>query len=355
MGAAPSVVEGEEMAARDDDGTGNDRVSAGEDSDSRNGQMTSEEQDVGNPELQKADRANENEQDSKRARKGRVKSDPKAPELPPPHFETTEELFGQWNLPSINAIIACEKDFLDMKQDLEDDANSFPLPPTAVVLDERLISLLRRICRVHSSTHKVQLNAERDAGSLRSGKKSLASANPIKILYRRMTELEKFIENGLALTGDTDESSDAQSAFQSATSSAIIQRHWTYPSPLQLPDVDVSLGGKFGVKGFDVRVCGATRCLVAVESVRSHGLAEVMNDALACSGIGVHPNILMLISAQRKMLWRDAAAAAGQEEAAVELTWEYVKGYTLEKAIISGMLFVPAHRPSPELDLQLKR
>jgi hypothetical protein len=63
----------------------------------------------------------------------------------------------------------------------------------------------------------------------------------------------------------------------------------------------------------------------------------------------------MLISAQRKVLWCDPAAAAGQTEPAVELTWEYVKGYTLEKAIISSMMFVPAHRPAPVLDSHLKR
>jgi hypothetical protein len=358
MGAASSVADGDADAERDVEQRAGDDLRSEHD-----GEVDVVEAGSGGFELRDNDCPNESEENACRSSDERSHSESDAPApQQEPHFESTDELFGQWNMPCISAMITCEKDFVFQKRGSGDAEDIMMQPPSAVVLDGRLEALLRRICKLHAATHTVQLNAERDAGSLRSGKKSMAAANPIKILLRRVTEIENLMHRSLAIIGDepsaskdSNHNSVDDSDFATAASTESVQKRWQYPSPLQFPDSELSLGGSIEVSGFAVRLSGAAGCLVAVEALRNHGLAGIMEQATTCSGIGAHPNILMLICARRKMLWRDAAAAAGDQERAVELTWEYVKGYTLEKLIISGGLYLPAHRPSPALDGPLRR
>jgi hypothetical protein len=111
---------------------------------------------------------------------------------------------------------------------------------------------------------------------------------------------------------------------------------------------------------------GATGSLVAVETIRGYSLADTVADALACSAIGAHPHVLMLISVQRKHVRgddgaasaaaiNDAAAATNAEEPVVEVIWEYIKGYSLEKMILSGGMYSTAHHPPVVLDSVLRR
>lgn len=362
MGAASSVADGDADAERDDVDGAEHAKRADEDLRSEHdGEVDVADAESGGIELLDDDRPKEAEENACSDERSCGESDAPAPQQEP-HFESTHELFGQWNMPCVSAMIACERDFVFAKRDSGDDGDIMMHPPSAVVLDGRLQALLRRICNLHAATHTVQLNAERDAGSLRSGKKSMAAVNPIKILLRRVGEIENVLQRSLAIIDDEPSASRVSnhnaaddSDFATAASTKSVQKRWQYPSPLQFPDNELSLGGSIAVSGFAVRVSGAAGCLVAVEALRNHGLAGIMEEAPACSGIGVHPNILMLICARRKMLWRDAVAAAGEQERAVELTWEYVKGYTLEKLIISGGLYSFAHRPSPVLDGRLRR
>jgi hypothetical protein len=287
-----------------------------------------------------------------------------APAPPQPTFEPTDQLLGQWNLACINAIIKCEEDFAISGSQQEDDTVAFR-PPPPVVMDCKLVSLLRRISRLHADTHKVSASAVLDAGSLRSGKKPRATANPIKTLAARVAEVNNQISHALANAGDdfsskcSAEGSDAGAtdvdASESKPSTSIVQKYWHYPSSFQQPDDILRMGGEFTVKGFDVRILGATSSVVAVEVVTGYGLADVVKDALSCSGIGAHLNILMLVSVQRKRLRRDDSVAAAVGAPAVELMWEYVKGYSLEKMILSGNLYTAAHRSSMPLDSALRR
>lgn len=347
MGAGSSVADGDVKAADDAD-------------------VEQElEQDVEEPkEGTEHAKSDEEADESQQARNGRneiesSRLDDAHPIIPAPReveFETTDRLIGQWNLASVEAIINCEKDFTQTKSGDDDGETDVFIPPSAVIMDHKLQALFRRISKLHEELHKAPVTTALDAGSLRSGKKPRVSANPIKTLMSRISELHRHIETGLSSTA----CDSAASIIEPATCSSIVQRHWHYPSPFQQVDEVLRFGGDVCVTGFEVRLLGATDCLVAVEAIKGHGLNDVTTDALACSGIGTHPNILMLIAVQRKFIRcedpANAKSTAGAvDEPAVELTWEYVKGYTLEKIILTGVIYSPAQRPSANLDPTLKR
>jgi hypothetical protein len=348
MGAGPSVADGDVNAADDAD-------------------VEQElEQDVEEPKEGTGHGESEEEADeSQQARNGKNEIDSSGLDdahrvIPAPReveFETTDRLLGQWNLASVEAIINCEKDFTPTKSGHDDGETDAFIPPSAVVMDHKLHALLRRISKLHEALHKAPATAALDAGSLRSGKKPRATANPIKTLMSRISELHRYIETGLS---STDSILEPASCSRDTTCTSIVQRNWHYPSPFQQVDQVLPFGGDVHVKGFEVRLLGATDCLVAVEAMKGYGLNDVTTDALACSGIGSHPNILMLVAVQRKFIPSEDSATAKStavavDEPAVELTWEYVKGYTLEKIILTGVIYSPAHRPSANLDPTLKR
>ena len=352
MGAGSSVADGDVKAADDAD-------------------VEQElEQDVEEPKEGTEHAESEEEADeSQQARNGRneiesSRLDDSRPIIPAPReveFETTDRLLGQWNLASVEAIINCEKDFTQTKSGDDDGETDLFIPPSAVIMDHKLQALLWRISKLHEELHKAPATATLDAGSLRSGKKPRVTANPIKTLMSRISELHRHIETGLSSTACDSATSiiDPASCSGDSTCSSIVQRHWHYPSPFQQVDEVLRFGGDVCVTGFEVRLLGATDCLVAVEAIKGHGLNDVTTDALACSGIGTHPNILMLLAVQRKFIRCEdpatAKTAVALDEPAVELTWEYVKGYTLEKIILTGVIYSPAHRPSANLDSTLKR
>jgi hypothetical protein len=154
----------------------------------------------------------------------------------------------------------------------------------------------------------------------------------------RVLDVERMITMGLYESGRSG-GRPADSPAKEQLMSAGERENWDFISPFQQPDVNIDLGTKMSVKGFDVRLFGATGCLVAVETVSGASVADITADALAGTGLGVHPNILNLVAAQRKVI----ARADGGNVTVVELVWEYVKGYSLEKMILSGGLYVYFH------------
>ena len=76
-------------------------------------------------------------------------------------FQPTAELFGQWNIDCVEAIISCEEDFALTKHATQgDEANILP-PRSAITMDSKLRSFLLRIHQLHASSHKVVSNVER--------------------------------------------------------------------------------------------------------------------------------------------------------------------------------------------------
>jgi hypothetical protein len=331
MGAGPSVA----------DGNARDGLADEADAEEAAGQLNNELDDELGNELgdeinDKTSQMSDLPQPHPENHSGCGTSDVRAEEAKAGHvFEQTHELFGQWNMDCIEAIAACEEDFASPEERTQDDEPNILPPRSSLAMDQKLRSLLLRIHELHSSTHKVASTIERDAGSLRSGKKARAQDNPIKTLMMRIADVEKMIAMRMdvcGVTGDDNGAGSASGKEQLAVSAAL--KHWDYSSPFQQADVRVELGSKMDVKGFDIRIFGAAGCLVAIEQMRGGGLGDVTADATACTGIGVHPNILNLIAAQRK----EVAVADGAIVPAIELVWEYVKGFTLEKMILSGSL-----------------
>jgi hypothetical protein len=324
MGAGPSVA----------DGNARDGLADEADAEEAAGQLNNDELDdeLDDEINDKTSQMSDSPQRHPENNSGGGTSDVRAKEAKAEHvFEQTHELFGQWNMDCIEAIAACEEDFASPEERTQDDEPNILPPRSTLAMDQKLRSLLLRIHERHSSTHYVASTTERDAGSLRSGKKARAQDNPIKTLMMRVADVEKMIAMGIDVCGVTGGDS-ASGKEQLAVSAAL--KHWDYSSPFQQADFHIELGSKMDVKGFDIRIFGAAGCLVAIETMRGGGLGDVIADATACTGIGVHPNILNLIAAQRK----EVAAADGAVVPVIELVWEYVRGFTLEKMILSGSL-----------------
>lgn len=330
MGAAPSVT----------DGNARDGAAESADAEEAAGQLNNEPDDELDDQINdQTSQMSDLPKDRPGNDSGDLTPDVRVEEARAEHiFEETHELFGQWNMDCIEAMTTCEKDFASPEPRTQDGETNILPPRSAISMDQKLRSLLLRIHHLHSSTHKVVSTVERDAGSLRSGKKARAQDNPIKTLMMRVADVEKIMAMGMDVCGRAggDDGAGADSANEQLAASAA-HKHWDYISPFHQADVRVELGSKMDVKGFDVRIFGAAGCLVAVEAMRGAGLVEVTADAMACTGIGVHPNILNLVAAQRKVV----ADADGTDAPVVELVWEYVQGYTLEKMILSGSLCAP--------------
>jgi hypothetical protein len=77
-------------------------------------------------------------------------------------------------------------------------------------------------------------------------------------------------------------------------------------------------------------------------------------DAVNSSCIGVHSNILALICARRSESEGLRSSPASSEQV-VELIWEYVTGYSLEKMILTGELYSAARRLPQPIDANMKR